>query len=85
MSTTIELVRNLRNKAITCEAFNVVNIGKLLNQAADVIEELSAKVAQQNMEKSSQYYNGEWIPVKEKLPESESCEVCRSNNKRIIL
>ena len=68
MSTTSELVRNLRNRAVICEAFSKIDIDKLLYQAADTIEELSAKVAQQNMEKSSQYYNGGWIPVEERLP-----------------
>ena len=72
MSTTSELVRNLRNRAVICEAFSKIDIDKLLYQAADTIEELSAKVAQQNMEKSSQYYNGGWIPVGERMPKEHN-------------
>lgn len=55
MSMISELVKNLRDKAIGCEAFGVVETGKLLSQAADVIEELSAKVEKQNVK------HGHWI------------------------
>ena len=55
MSMTSELIQNLRDKAIGCEAFGVVNIGKLLGQAADVIEELSKQVEKQNMK------HGKWV------------------------
>ena len=41
----------------------------ILNQAADTIEQLAAKVQAANMERSTAYYNGGWIPVKERLPE----------------
>lgn len=36
---------------------------------ADTIEELSAKLHNSQMERSSQYYNGGWIPCSERLPE----------------
>lgn len=41
---------------------------EILDSAIDTIKTLSAKVADENMERSSQYYNGEWIPCSEKNP-----------------
>ena len=41
---------------------------KLMLKAADVIEELSSKLQTANMERSSQYYNGGWISVDDRLP-----------------
>lgn len=46
-------------------------IRKICLHAADTIEQLSAKVQAANMERSTTYYNGGWIPVKERLPENE--------------
>ena len=37
-------------------------LAKLINDAADTIEELSTKLHASNMERSSQYYNDGWIP-----------------------
>lgn len=65
MSIISDLVQKLRRMAF----FDIGGVGKTLNQAADTIEELSAKVARQSMERSSQYYGGGWIPVEERLPE----------------
>ena len=44
-------------------------LAKLINDAADTIEMLSAKLHASQMERSSQYYHGGWIPVSERLPE----------------
>lgn len=44
-------------------------LAKLINDAADTIEILSAKLHASQMERSSQYYHGGWIPVSERLPE----------------
>lgn len=56
----------------------IVETEEILKEAADIIEELSAKLAGANMERSEQYYNdvpdinvGSWIPVSEKLPDEE--------------
>ena len=69
MSMVTELVEQLRELAEEpdgrCEACKI----DIINRAADTIEELSAKVARQNMERSSQYYGGGWISVEERLPE----------------
>ena len=46
-------------------------LAKLINDAADTIEMLSAKLHASQMERSSQYYHGGWIPVDEKLPEAD--------------
>ena len=44
-------------------------LAKLVSDAADTIETLSAKLSAANMERSSQYYHGGWIPIDERLPE----------------
>ena len=43
-------------------------LAKLISDAADTIELLSAKLSALNMERSSQYYHEGWIPCNEKLP-----------------
>ena len=47
-------------------------LAKLINDAADTIEMLSDKLHASQMERSSQYYHGGWIPVSERLPEKET-------------
>ena len=75
MSMISELVKELRKyaKGFKNSSYGreIVGTEKLLIQAADTIEELSAKVARQNMERSSQYYGGGWISVEERLPEDD--------------
>lgn len=44
-------------------------LAKLINDAADTIEMLSAKLHASQMERSSQYYHGGWIPCQERMPE----------------
>ena len=44
-------------------------LAKLITDAADTIEMLSAKLHASQMERSSQYYHGGWIPCSERLPE----------------
>lgn len=65
-----EFVKRLRKHADTFEksGLSVDGIVKDYRESADVIEELSAKLQSANMERSSQYYNGDWIPVSERLP-----------------
>lgn len=73
MSMVSELVKELMEyaKGFKNSSYGreIGGIEKLLIQAADTIEELSAKVARQNMERSSQYYGGGWISCSERLPE----------------
>lgn len=71
MSMITEFVKRLRKHADTFEksGLSVDGIVKDYRESADVIEELSAKLQSANMERSSQYYNGGWIPVSEMLPE----------------
>jgi hypothetical protein len=52
-------------------------LAKLINDAADTIEMLSAKLHASQMERSSQYYHNGWIPCSERLPFAEYAE---SNN-----
>ena len=57
-------------------------LAKMIADAANTIEVLSAKLAAANMERSSMCYHGGWIPVSERLPEldddgySEKVLVC---------
>lgn len=46
----------------------------IIDSVVDTIRTLSAKVASDNAERSSQYYNGGWIPTSELLP-SDNAEV----------
>lgn len=41
---------------------------KEIRDAISTIQELSAKLAAANKERSSVYYNGGWIPVEDRLP-----------------
>lgn len=74
MSMASELVKELRKyaKGFKNSSYGkeIVGTERLLIQAADTIEEPSAKVARQNMERSSQYYGGGWISVNDRLPET---------------
>lgn len=57
-------------------------IAKMVNDAADTIELLSAKLSAANMDRSSQYYHDGWIPVTERLPEKfQACIVTDERRK----
>lgn len=71
MSMISEQIKKLRDLAELCASTSDHMMAKYLNDAADTIEELSAKLQAANMERSSQYYNGGWIPVSERLPEEK--------------
>lgn len=43
-------------------------LAKLVNAAADTIEELSEKLSAANMDRSLGYYHGGWLPVDAALP-----------------
>lgn len=66
MSLISEKVKNIRDFA---RGYGHAGIRLILDDAADTIEELSAKLAEQNMERSTAYYNGGWIPCSERLPD----------------
>lgn len=75
MNMINELIQKLRHYAEEYKnppyGREICGTKELLIQSADAIEELSVKVEQQkqqNMEKSSQYYHGGWIPVNECMP-----------------
>lgn len=44
-------------------------LNNLLDEAIGTIKDLSEKVANDNMVRSSQYYHAGWVPVDERLPE----------------
>lgn len=70
MSMISELVKNLE-EAEERETFADEPKAKLIREAVDTIRELSEKLRAVNMERSSRYYNGGWIPIEERLPEEQ--------------
>ena len=75
MSMITEQVNRLRRMAdlvvINLNHGKEAPLSRELREAAETIEALLAKVQAANMERSTAYYNGEWIPVTERLPEDE--------------
>lgn len=69
MSLINDQVRALRDVA---QAYSNNGLEKILNAAADTIEELSEKLAAANMERSNAFYNAGWIPVTERPPEDDN-------------
>lgn len=78
MSMITELVERLRKNSASLEI--TFSTAENLREAADTIEELSAKLQAANMERSSQYYNGGWIPCSERLPEEYGEYICTMSN-----
>ena len=73
MSMITEQVKRLRDLADVLELSTggYKTLIKELKEAADTIEQLAAKVQAANMERSTAYYNGGWIPVSERLPKAD--------------
>ena len=65
MSLTGKLIDELREYAKDRKG----ELAKMIKEAADTIELLSAKLSAANFERSSQYYHNGWIPCSERLPE----------------
>lgn len=59
MSMISEQIQALRDLSVV---YSTNGLAKVFTNAADTIEELSAKLATANMERSTDYYNGGWIP-----------------------
>lgn len=75
MSMISELLDKLRKYAAE---YNLPPFGRevkgtaeLLNEAANTIETLSAKLSAANMERSERYYGGRWILCKDRTPENK--------------
>lgn len=83
MSMITELVERLRKNSALLEI--TFSTAENLREAADVIEELSAKLQVANMERSSQYYNGGWIPCSERLPKEYAYVICSTNAEEIFI
>lgn len=75
MSMTTELIERLRKNVnwLDDEDNDEREIRRSMLEAADTIQLLSEKIHTSQMERSSQYYNGGWIPVEEtnELPKEE--------------
>ena len=87
MSMVSELVKELREyaKGFKNSSYGreISGIERLLTQAADTIEELSAKVARQSMERSSKYYGGGWILCSERMPKETGIYIVTTYSKEI--
>ena len=72
MSMISEQIKRLRKTAESLKKSGLAADGIALKfeQAAKTIEELSEKLHNLQMERSSQYYNGGWTPTTERLPEN---------------
>lgn len=71
MENISERVKELRGCVHRWQNFESVSSSepfKLLSEAADTIEALSAKLAA-NMERSDRYYGGGWIACEDRLPD----------------
>ncbi len=72
MSMISEQINLLRNAVIRLQTLDLPNTAKEVKEAADTIEELSAKLASANMERSTAYYNDGWTPASSGyMPETE--------------
>lgn len=87
MSMIGEQIQALRDVA---QAYRHNGLYLILNNAADTIESLSAKLAAKNMERSTAYHNNGWIPCKERLPNVEVSEnvkagMCTDSGKEFLI
>lgn len=76
MSILSKQVKELRILAIKIKKYGAteeLKSYKVISEAADTIEALSAKLAAANMERSDRYYGGGWIVASERMPKEERC------------
>lgn len=89
MSMTTEQIKTLKELADDPELDMLCDwdgeCRKALREAAETIETLSAKLHTANMERSSQYYHGGWIPCEEVLPKEKDYKSCHENYDGAIL
>ncbi|MBQ6319550.1 MAG: DUF551 domain-containing protein [Lachnospiraceae bacterium] len=77
MSLITEQIKRLKEEAddirrnIDLDMPIPLSYAQLMEEAAEAINELSAKVHAMNMERSSAHYHNGWIPVDERLPEDD--------------
>ena len=80
MSMISEQVKKLRIAAV----YEEHSLKILLEQAADTIEALSAKLAAANMERSDRYYGGGWIACEDRLPELNEGYECFKQSECVL-
>ena len=66
-----EQVKELRNTSDNIRILKLDGYAKIISEAADTIETLSAKLAVANMGRSDRYYGGGWIY--DRVPTKEEC------------
>ena len=71
MSLIGDRVKQLREYSKELESSCSPSESYMVKQAADTIEELSAKLHVSQMERSLQYYNDGWISCEDRLPEEK--------------
>lgn len=75
-----ELVNKLKEES-EWHDFTEPRLARLLKEAANTIEEHSAKLQRLNMERSTQFYNNGWILCSERLPEKAGFYVVTKRQK----
>ena len=80
MSMISEQIQALRNVSM---AYRSNGLGLILNDAANTIEKLSAKLASANMERSEQHYNDGWILCSERLPSEKGDYLVTCNDGKV--
>ena len=68
ISEQVTLLREIATDTEGC-CYPQEYLQKVIKEAADTIEVLSAKLAAKNMERSDRYYGGGWIACEDRLPE----------------
>lgn len=83
MSMITEQIKRLREKAEIFKESGCAVDGIVweFHEAADTIEELSTKLQAANMERSSQFYHGGWVPCEECLPEENDVVLVQSSRR----
>lgn len=80
MSLITEQIKTLKEHADYMEEIGHLFTASIIRHAAETIEALSEKVRVANMERSTAYYNGGWIPVKVRLPKTDNKNEINSFN-----
>lgn len=60
------------------------NLSRSIHSAIDTIEELSAKLSAANMERSTVYYGGGWIPISKAEPEITGYYLVTLDDRRVL-
>lgn len=77
MSMISEQIKELQDLSAKLRdmAWNGKHYDKIVDSAIDTIKELSTKVANGNIVRSSKYYHDGWVPCDERLPDIQAEQI----------